>query len=213
MPGAVIAAAVGTLGAAYIGKRATENAAAQMERLGREGQLAQEWAFKALPGFAMDVLAPQMTRVPVSLAAGHEEAARGIARAARIGEATSRRFWTSTGNLGRGRGEQMRLRRATAEAQGREKVRFATALEAHRAGARAQFGEALSTTAQLGQMGTAAQISAAQTRGQAGAAFASDVAGVLGGLYGAWQMEREPDWERQMLNRLFPVQPRQEVRR
>lgn len=183
-----------------------------MERITAPWREAAEYALPQFRGATQRLLAPRAGKPSKWIGAERERAMTDIGRGEQRALGRSRLFWR--GQPGRGRGEELRIRRGATEARGEVGLRYGQAQE--------QFGETatsryMSALGVLGQMGataiqptmTAAQtmtsgaIGAAQTRAGGETGFWGDVGQVGGLVLGRYEAKREAEKYRKWLKDLF----------
>lgn len=186
---------VGGLIESHQASKAQKRAAAQQMELAKPSLEAQKWAFPMMQNWIATQVLPQATEPSAALAGQRTVNLSAVRRKFGGLRAQSRRFWTGTGNLGRGRGEQMRLGQAETEASNLENLRYTTAEEARRTNAIASGTSALATMAGLGVQGLQPAMQAIQTGADAAVQQASDMAGMFGMLSGI--IEGKAQWKRE----------------
>jgi hypothetical protein len=197
--GAIAGSLIGLAGSS-MQAGATKKAAAQMLAAGN--QTAQEmqgyaapyqaegaWALPMQRGYIQSEILPRVGQNDPYLLASHRQNLAGIGRSEQHALASSKRYWGMTGNVGRSRGEQLRIMAQWTEARNRENLGYGQAQTAYKRQSLGDAMSALGNEVSLGQFGVqmAAEGSRSRMAGaQAAAGYQSQspMGGFLGELGG-----------------------------
>jgi len=199
-------ALIGAGGQLMGGKKAAK---AQKSAAGQ--QMAMAAPYMKAAGIAL----PQMTRLVTGqmvpevgkespiLAGEHRENLAGIGRVGRQETGAAKRFWGTTGNVGRGRGELSRLAFATTGATNRENLAYGGAQEGYKRSRMAEAMGGLSTLAGLGSQGLGAGVTGAQGYGNAASSVWQNFGDVIGQGVGSYQAQMENKRLMDLLERYY----------
>ena len=170
----------------YAGSVAARKAANKqgdlMSAAAAPGMQAQAYALPRLRGLIENVLAPEVDRQDPLLQIEHQMNLAGIGRQERTSSAEANFYYGSQGNVGRSRGEQLRIASAAEAARGKENLGYGMAENARRSGALGRLTQTLESLGGLSATGVNAGMNAAQAYGGAGRGYASDLVGIGTGL-------------------------------
>jgi hypothetical protein len=211
MWGTIIAAGIGLLSANKANKAAQAQTDAMLETARMEDRRIREltapwlqqakFAMPMLRQTIMSQLAPEVGRDDPFLTKERDIAMRDIGRGEQTALGQTARRWTATGNIGRGRGEQLRIGRSAEEARGEVGLQYGKAQRSYRQGASAAFINALSGLANQGTQGLGPAVTgardlaqgtmeAARTRAEGQTGMWGDIAGI-GASVGQYFDERK----------------------
>lgn len=193
-------------------ERASQLGARTMEKIAAPWTEAGRYALPQFKGALETFLAPRAGKPSPWIGAERERAVTEIGRGEQRALGRSRLFWR--GQRGRGRGEELRIRRGATEARSEVGLRYGRAQEEFGQTATSRYMSALGL---LGQMGAAAiqpamagaqtlvsgAISGAQTRAGGETGWAGDIAQAGGLLLGRYEAKREAEKYRKQLSDMF----------
>jgi len=194
-------------------KTATAEEAARLRELAAPGLEASQYAFPRLKS-AITNMYGNVNKENPYLAAAHKMNVTGIQRGATKATSESTRYWQSMGNLGRSRGERLRISRGATEETGRENLAYGVGQQTYKDTNTARLIQALESLASLGgssmapAMGAAqteaqGQISAAGVKAQASSDLWGDIGALGGTLYGSMEAKAEAERNRKWLELLL----------
>jgi len=181
--GAAAAAGIGFIGSLYAANQAAD---AQKEGANAQMQMAAPYlreAALALPrlrALAERYYAPRAGKDSPFLRAGHLENLAELERANRRSLAEIEHTYASRGNLGRARGERLRLTGELLGATNRENLSYGLAQENYRDSTAAQYQELLAALASLGGTGMRYASAGLTAQSRASSEWWSTLAKVLG---------------------------------
>lgn len=154
-----------------------------------------EFALPKMRETIMNQYAPKIGQENPYLKAASAQALTGIERGRQTALGQSAGIWGRSGNLGRARGEGLRINRSATEAANAENVRYGLQAKGEQDTALGNYYGALSGAADIGrtaltpgmasaQMGMNAASEAAGIRGQAGQQYSSGMGTLLGWTVG-----------------------------
>jgi len=163
------------------------------------------FAMPLLRQTVMSQLAPRLGQNDPFLAKEHEMNLQTLGRREKTSQAQMERLWGATGNVGRGRGEQLRIRQGAQEARNVENLQYGAGQRGYRESTANQFIAALSG---MGAQGTAglgpavtgagdvmrAMTGAAEARGAGAQGMWGDIGGMFGTVGGALQEKELLKW-------------------
>lgn len=181
---------------------ANQERTAMLRELAAPYEEAGLYGMDRLKALISGSLAPAVGRESPILAGEHQENLLGIGRDTGRQLAGSTRYWTGAGNVGRGRGEGLRIQRAGTDARNRENLRYGGLQEDYKDRALGRYQGALGAMADYGRTGTSLMagaanagyegaVQAAGVRGAGQQAFAEDLGALGGTLFGSWEADRE----------------------
>jgi hypothetical protein len=168
------AALAGLAGSIFAGKKqkdAMEAGAAREERLSRPMYDAQKRGLGGMWDTIQRLIAPSAGQASGALKAGHAENLERIEKQKANALAQSRFFNESTGNLGRGRGEALRIAQGATDALNSENLSYAGAQEDYKLAGTGRLFDALSSYSGQGSGGLSAMIGANRLRTQGASDF------------------------------------------
>jgi len=213
-------AVVGALGTIYAAKQAqkAQNKAAQAQSKAGEQYLGMvrpytEAGAGALTGMQRIIsqyLMPRLGKESPILAGQYRKSISDIGRTERRGIASSTQYYRASGNIGRARGETLRIGQSATEARNLAGLGYGAAQEDYKRGTEAQVLAAQGGIANLGggalgeaRAGLQMGVAGAGMKAQGVSQFWGDLAGALGGVVGSYeereQREDDRDWLQEML--------------
>jgi hypothetical protein len=192
--GGVTGAAYGAF-ASILGGISTNNAAksaaAVQWELARPYHEAAEYALPALRNLASGYFANRLGKENAYLRAGHAENLAQIGRQERTAGAASTSHWMNAGNVGRGRGEQLRIAESALRSRNAENLNYGAQQQQYKDTSAQQLANLYGMLGNLGSQGMEAGIASAQTRL---AGVNSMWSGITGGIQGFLQSPSVTDW-------------------
>jgi len=195
---AIITGALGLLGARE-SRKASERESERLSELSEPRLKMEKWALPRLRELIVSQLMPELTGEYPELRAAHEESLAQIGRQTRRQLAGSERYWSAQGNVGRGRGEQLRIKRAGTEAESGQRLQYAVQKRGLGEDAVTRLMNALGLSSNLGAQGLAPAIASIQAAGAGQRGYAEDLAGLAGWGMGYYGREQE----RKLYSRLW----------
>ena len=180
-----IGMAMGVMGSLF---GASQAADAQKEAADEQMQMAAPYlqeaklALPQLRALAQGYYAPRVGKDNPLIAAQHQLSLGNIARAKRVGMANITHQFATTGNVGRSRGEQLRLANQLLQSQNQENLGYGQAQQAYRDSTAAQYENILNALIGVGNQGLSLGSSALQRQGNATAGFWDTFGKTLGSL-------------------------------
>jgi hypothetical protein len=154
------------------------------ERLAAPFTDAANWSMPLLKGATIDLFGSKVGKKNPFLEAMHGENLEEIDKEKSKATASSDFFWKGSGNLGRGRGEQLRIGQSATDAKNRENLSYGMAETADQDKRIADYFNALGSMASYGQAGLAPMLTGIQNRYQGDVEAAGVKAGATTGMWG-----------------------------
>jgi hypothetical protein len=180
MPWAAVGAVVGAAGSVIAGSqaqsaakkaanaqvRAAEIEDARLRELAEPSLKAQQYALPALESAIKSQYATKLGKESPTIAAQHGINLTDINRQKSAALGTARNYWATTGNTGRGRGEELQIARTATEAANKENLSYAASQESYKNTNTSNLVNSLSNLAGLGSTGVTTAAAGAQALAQ-----------------------------------------------
>jgi hypothetical protein len=182
--GAPLSVGIGVVGSLYGASKAARSqrrAANELAQMAEPYLAEGRFALPKLRLLAESYYAPRVGKMSPLLRAQHGQNLFDLGRANTRSLASIRHAYAGTGNMGRARGEQLRLADQVTHATNRENLSYGAAQQSYLDAVAGQYQEILQRLAALGSQGLSYGSQAAKLRGAAGAGFWN----TFGQLFGA----------------------------
>jgi hypothetical protein len=160
-------------------------------------------ALPALSRLIGTYLQPRVGKESALLRTQHALSLQGITKGQRSALARSRLYWGGTGNVGRGRGEALRIGQAGTEATNLENLQYGLGQEQFKRQGVTDYLNALMGQAGLGLQGANIAVGGIQTRAAGQQQFWGDIAGIMQGITATLEEQQRARQEQNWMGNLF----------
>ncbi len=176
---------VGGITGADKAKESADRAAAQMGELGAPGVEAQKYAFPRFKAAINQYLVPQAGKESPILARQHTYNLGRIGQTATRAKATARSYWERSGDIGRSRGEQLRIGQQELESRIGENLSYGGMQEGYKQGSIDRLLQGWAQLAGLGFQGVGLAAGGIKMGNQAAQDYYEGFGDFMGTLIGA----------------------------